>query len=159
MGPTRAARFAHALGINIRVKSFEDLEVFKEAIVLMVNVYRITESFPKHELYGMTSQVRRSSGSVVAHIAEGQGRLTPGEWRQLLSQGRGSLFETEAHLIASRELGYLDEERFEEIRRQARMVGRLLAGLIRYVRAREIQVRERKRPKSPGNRQPATGNP
>src|SRR5688572_19975517 len=116
---------------------FEDLRVFREAIALMVDVYRMTESFPRHETYGLSSQVRRSAGSVVAHIAEGQGRLTYGEYRQLLSQGRGSLFETEAHLIAAKELGYLDVERFGTIRERARTVGCLLAGLIRYVQRRE----------------------
>ena len=118
----------------------------------MVDVYRVTESFPRHELYGLTSQIRRSTGSVVAHIAEGQGRLTYGEWRQLLSQGRGSLFETEAHLIGARELGYLDAERFAQIRERARTVGCLLAGLIRYVQRREAQTRALKRPKGPGHR-------
>jgi four helix bundle protein len=133
------------------MKSFEDLRVFREAIALMVEVYRVTDAFPRHELYGLTQQVRRSAGSVVAHIAEGQGRLTYGEWRQLLSQGRGSLFETEAHLIAAHELGYLVDERFTPIRERARTVGCLLAGLIRYVQRREAQIRSSKHPQGPGH--------
>ena len=123
--------------------SFEDLEVFKAAIDLMVRIYRLTETFPRHELYGLVSQVRRSSVSVVAHIAEGQGRLSQGEWRQMLSQARGSLYETEAHLIASTELGYLDEARFTTIRAQSKKVGRLLHGLIRYVLKREAALKKK----------------
>jgi four helix bundle protein len=128
---------------------FEDLKVFREAIALMVEIYRLTDSFPRHELYGLTSQVRRSAGSVVAHIAEEQGRLTYGERRQLLSQGRGSLFETQAHLIAAKELGYVEEARFAEIRQRAKSVECLLAGMIRYVRRGEAQSRGSKRFKRP----------
>jgi len=140
------------------MKSFEDLEVFREAIALMIDVYRLTESFPRHELYGLTSQVRRSAGSVVAHIAEAEGRLTPGERRQLLSQGRGSLFETSAHLIAAHEIRYLDDERFATIRKRTASVGRLLSGFIRYVKRCEAQARLSKRPKSPDYQSPTTNH-
>lgn len=150
------SRLRFALPTNEQMASFEDLEVFKKAIELMVSLYRLTENFPRSEMYGLTSQVRRSSGSVVAHIAEGQGRLSFGEWRQMLSQARGSLFETEAHLIAAKELSYLDPETFATIRAQARHVGRLLHGLIRYVQRREAQTKSRQKPKRSGNRQPAT---
>ena len=124
-----------------RMKSFEDLQVFREAIALMVDVYRVTESFPRQEMYGLTSQLRRSSGSVVANVAEAAGRLTYGEKRQLLSQARGSLFETTAHFIAAKELQYVDDERHEAIRHRARAVRCLLAGLIRYVQKREAQTK------------------
>jgi len=140
------------------MKSFEDLEVFQEAIALMVEVYRLTEAFPRHELYGLTSQVRRSAGSVVAHIAEAEGRLTPGERRQLLSQGRGSLFETSAHLIAAHEIGYLDDECFAAIRKRTQSVGRLLSGFIRYVKRLEAQAHMFRRPKSPNYQSPTTSN-
>ena len=134
--------------------TFEDLQVFQAAIRLMVDVYRITESFPKREIYGLAAQMQRASVSVVSHIGEGQGRLTFGEWRQLLSQGRGSLYEVEAQTIASRELGYIDEQSYEHLRSRARDVGRLLAGLIKYVQRREAQ--QKKKPR--GDRQQATGN-
>lgn len=103
----------------------------------MVAVYRVTDSFPRHELYGLTSQVRRSANSVVAHIAEAAGRFSHGEKRQLLSQGRGSLFETKAHLIAARELGYLDAERYAALEVRVDDVSCPLSGLIRYVKQRE----------------------
>lgn len=126
-------------------KTFEDLDAFNCALDLMVGVYQATEDFPKREWYGLASQLRRASVSVVSNIAEGQGRLTPGEWRQLLSHARGSLFEIEAQLIASVRLGLLDQAAAKSIRAKSKAVGRPLAGLIRYVQRRE-------------NRQPATGN-
>jgi len=82
------------------MSKYEGLVAFQRAMDLMVAVYQETDSFPRSERYGITSQIRRASLSVVSQIAEGQGRLTPGEWRQLLSQARGSLFEVEAQAIA-----------------------------------------------------------
>ena len=109
----------------------------------MVDVYSATENFPKREWYGLASQLRRAAVSVVSNIAEGQGRLTDGEWRQLLSHARGSLFEIEAQLIAAAALGYIDETALQRVRATTRSVGKPLAGLIRYVRSRETRHRER----------------
>ena len=111
----------------------------------MVDVYRITETYPKREWYGLAAQMRRAACSVVSNIAEGQGRLTPGEWRQMLSGARGSLFEVEAQLIASSELGYLTDEQLASLKRHRDETGRLLAGLIRYVRNRELATRNSQR--------------
>jgi four helix bundle protein len=138
------------------MKSFEDLDVFQSAMDLRVDIHRLTESFPKHELFGIVSQLRRAAGSVVRNIAEGQGRLTFGEWRQFLGQARGSLYEVEAELIAALRLGYINEEALRTQQQHARKVGRMLAGLIRYVRTREIAARHRNEQSRPGNRQPAT---
>jgi four helix bundle protein len=137
------------------MESFENLDVFREAIALMVAVYRITESFPRQEMYGLSSQMRRSAGSVVAHIAEAAGRITHGEKRQLLSQGRGSLFETKAHSIAAHELGLLSDEQVTLIRERIDATSRPLAGFIRYVRRREMQTKPRPR----SRRIPSTPNP
>lgn len=126
-------------------KTFEDLDVFKRALDLMVVVYELTEDFPRREHYGLASQLRRASISVISNIAEGQGRLKPGEWRQLLSQARGSLFEIEAQLIAANRLGYITDLQATSARQISRSVGKPLIGLIAYVRKRE-------------NRQPVTGN-
>jgi four helix bundle protein len=134
-------------------KKFEDLRAFNAAVDLMVDVYETTCVFPKHELYGLTSQIRRAAVSVVSQIAEGQGRLSPGEWRQLLSQARGSLYEVEAEIIASRRLKYVDEATYERLRQSCTEVGSPLAGLIRYVQHREQLAKPHR-----GNRQRATGN-
>ncbi len=131
------------------MKNFEELSVFKRAIELMVSVYRTTESFPREERYGLTAQVRKASVSVVSHIAEGQGRLSLGEWRQFLSQARGSLYEVQAQTIAAHRLGFLDEIGYAALRLSIRRVASPLAGLIAYVRKRERGKSTTRQPDNP----------
>ncbi|PYQ48630.1 MAG: four helix bundle protein [Acidobacteria bacterium] len=133
------------------MKNFEDLIVFKRAVALMVDVYRTTETFPKDERYGLTAQIRKASVSVVSHVAEGQGRLSLGEWRQFLSQARGSLYEVQAQAIAAHELGFLEDQPYGELRVSIRRVASPLRGLIAYVRGRE----RKKTTRQPDN--PTTG--
>ena len=128
--------------------TFEDLRAFQRALQLMVEVYTATESFPRHELYGMTSQIRRAACSVVSHIAEGQGRLTFGEWRQMLSQARGSLYEVQAQIIAAHELHFLNEASAEHLKKHVRLTARELSGLIVWVQKREAQTKAKQRQKS-----------
>lgn len=110
----------------------------------MVAVYEATEDFPRHELFGLTSQLRRASGSIVSNIAEGQGRLTFGEWRQHLSHARGSLYEVQAEVLASLRLKFLTPEAAEHLKKRIRIAGRELAGLIAWVKKREAQSKRRK---------------
>ncbi len=119
------------------MSSFRELHVFRLALGLMRMVYAETAAFPSHELYGLTSQMRRASIGILSSIAEGEGRLTPGEWRHMLSQSRGSLFEVEAQALAAHDLGYLDEERLAKLERQIRRVGKALIGFIRFVQSKE----------------------
>jgi four helix bundle protein len=123
---------------------------------LMVDVYSATEEFPKQELFGLVSQLRRASVGVVSHLAEGQGRLTVGEWRQMLSQARGSLYEVQAQVIAAHRLGFLNEAEAQHLKKRARIVGKLLAGLIRWVRKREVAQKQLTQDKEPSNKQRAT---
>jgi four helix bundle protein len=118
-------------------KTFEDLRAFQRALDLMVDVYTATEAFPAKELYGLTSQMRRAACSVVSNIAEGQGRLSYGEWRQMLSHARGSLYEVQAQVIASNRLGLLTTSIAEHLKKQSRATGRELAGLIEWVKRQE----------------------
>src|SRR5687768_16828711 len=119
------------------MSSFRDLDVFRLAIGLMRMVYAETEAFPTHERYGLTSQMRRASISILSNVAEGEGRLTAGEWRHMLSQARGSLFEVEAQMIAAQQLGYLQPERIPRLERQIRRLNNALMGFIRFVQAKE----------------------
>jgi four helix bundle protein len=130
------------------MSTFDDLRAFQRALDLMVDVYQATDSFPKHELYGLTSQMRRAACSVVSHIAEAQGRLTFGERRQMLSQGRGSLFEVEAQVMAAARLNLLTQPVAEHLRSRARTAARELAGLIEWVKKRETQAKHRPSQKS-----------
>jgi four helix bundle protein len=125
--------------------NFEKLDAFQRALELMVAVHRVTATFPRSELYGMTGQMRRAAGSVVSHIAEGQGRLTAGEWRQMLSQARGSLYEVEADVIASKALGFIDERIERDLRASIDRAGKPLTGLINFVRKQEQKTNSRRR--------------
>lgn len=139
--------------------TFEQLLAFQRAVDLTVDLYRATEALPKHEVFGLTSQMRRAAISVVSNIAEGQGRLTFGEWRQLLSHARGSLYEVQAQIITAHRLGYLDDDNTARLQRAARAAARPLAGLIAWVKKREHQTRSTrpaKPPSSTSNQQPAT---
>jgi four helix bundle protein len=123
--------------------TFEDLRAFQHALDLLVDVYKATAAFPRQELYGMTSQMRRASCSVVSNIAEGQGRLSFGERRQLLSQARGSLYEVQAQVIASQRLGFLKPQAAQPLMKRAEEAARELAGLIEWVRKREAEAKRR----------------
>ena len=118
--------------------SYRDLVVWQEAKNLAVEV--LSEKFPKQEIYGLTSQVRRAAISVVSNIAEGQGRLTQGEFIQFLGHSRGSLLEVVTQLEIAVELGYLNGEDFRILDSKAATVLRLLNGLLASMRNRSKAV-------------------
>jgi four helix bundle protein len=109
-------------------QSYKDLIVWQKAISMVTEVYRLTATFPKEERYGLTSQVRRSAVSIPSNIAEGQGRLSRGEFRQFLGISKGSLHELDTQLIIARELAYIDTN--NPVFQQISEVGRLLNGLL-----------------------------
>ena len=87
---------------------YEDLIVWQKAKTFASEIYRATEPFPKNETYGLTSQLRRAAVSVASNIAEGQGRLTKGEFCHFLGQARGSLLEVETQLSISLDLHFFN---------------------------------------------------
>ena len=89
------------------LQSYKELVVWQKGIEFVAEIYRSTRAFPKEELYGLTNQLRRAAVSIPSNIAEGQGRLSRGEFKQFLGHARGSLFEVESQLIMARMLGYL----------------------------------------------------
>ena len=117
--------------------TFADLDVFKAALELVSAVYDATRRFPSSELYGLTTQMRRAALSITNNVAEGQGRLTFGEWRQFLGHARGSLFEVEADIIVAHRLEYLDLEAHDQLRAKCSAVAKPLTGLIRFVLEQE----------------------
>jgi len=125
--------------------SFKDLAAFQRAMDLMVVIYEITARFPAGERFGLVSQLRRAAVSVPSEIAEGQGRLTFGEWRQRLSHARGSLFEIEAQLLAAKRLHFVGDEELEISDRALRRTGNALVGLIRWVMRKERSTSEPRR--------------
>ncbi len=97
---------------------------------LVTAIYRETAKFPRDEVYGLTSQVRRAAVSVPSNIAEGQGRLSEKEFRHFLGLTRGSLMEVETQLQIAENLAYVEQEPSLQLRQSAAEVGKILNGLI-----------------------------
>jgi four helix bundle protein len=95
-----------------------------------VFIYNLTRSFPRDEVYGLTSQVRRSSASIGANIAEGCGRRSDGEMSRFLQIARGSASETEYHLLLAKDLGFLSEDDFRKTEQRVVEVQRMLTALV-----------------------------
>ncbi|MGA2856574.1 MAG: four helix bundle protein [Candidatus Sulfotelmatobacter sp.] len=110
--------------------SFRDLRVWQEAMKLTTEIYRSTADFPRHELYGLSQQIRRAAVSVPSNIAEGKGHRSDREFVRFLLHARGSLLEVQTQLLIAEELQYFRKE--EGLRRLALTegVGRALSGLI-----------------------------
>jgi four helix bundle protein len=114
--------------------TFMDLEVWRAAMDLVTRVYRLSRHFPKDEMYGLKSQLRRAAVSVPSNIAEGKGRSSDRELIQFLCHTRGSLFEVETQLEIAERLTYITKEECEPLQREVARVGQMLNGLIRSVR-------------------------
>jgi four helix bundle protein len=117
------------------VKDFRELKVWHKAHALALAVYRITSRFPREEQFGLTSQLRRCSGSIGANLAEGCGRNGNPELSRFCSIAMGSASELEYHLLLARDLKLLSLEDHEEVSRQAIEVKRMLAVLIQKLNA------------------------
>jgi four helix bundle protein len=118
------------------MESYRDLIAWQKAMELATEVYRISEDFPRREMYGLTRQVRAAAVSVPSNIAEGKGRQTTKDYVQFLYRARGSLYETQTQLEIARNLGYLSADAFTFIFQHADETGRVLNGLIVKSRAR-----------------------
>jgi len=117
------------------LKSYQELIAWKKSMDLAEQVYRVTRIFPKEELYGLTSQVRRAAVSVPSNIAEGQSRRSTSDFLRFLAIARGSLAELETQLLLATRVGYLGEPDLQAALALATEVGRLTAGLMRSLRS------------------------
>jgi four helix bundle protein len=107
-------------------QSFRDLQVWQRAMKLTVAIYLLTQEFPREEIYGLTSQIRRAAVSVPSNIAEGQGRLNPGEFRQFLGIARGSICEIQTQLEIARALRFGKSESLDEAVTLSHEVGKTI---------------------------------
>jgi four helix bundle protein len=123
------------------VKTYKELGVWRKAVDLTTEVFRITRHFPDDENFGLTSQIRRAAVSIPANIAEGWGRGTTREYLKFLLISRGSLMELETHDIISARLGYLSKEETAGLNARVDEIGRMLNGLIQKLRNREVASR------------------
>jgi four helix bundle protein len=112
-------------------QTFKELVVWQKAHQLVLGVYAATKQFPKEEIYGLTSQVRRSSVSVAANIAEGFKKKGVADKLKFMNTSQGSLSETEYHLLLSNDLGYIDAKGLME---NVKEVSRLLEAYIKGIR-------------------------
>jgi four helix bundle protein len=110
--------------------SFRELVVWQKAVQLATTVYRMTQGFPREELYGMTGQIRRCAISVPSNIAEGQGRNSTGEFRQFLGVARGSNFEVQTQLEIARQLGFGNAKLVDEADALSHEVGKMIYAIL-----------------------------
>ena len=113
------------------MKTYRDLIVWQKAMALVTEIYRVSQSFPRREDYGLTSQARRCAVSIPSNIAEGYGRNSRNEYIRFLQIALGSLFELQTQLQIAVHLGYLKKEEFESLYERTREVERMLSVLIK----------------------------
>ncbi|NGN40329.1 four helix bundle protein [Mesorhizobium sp. CGMCC 1.15528] len=117
--------------MSTRIDSYRDLVVWQQAMELAVSIYEVTKAWPKDELYGLTSQIRRAATSVPANIAEGYGRESRASYQQFLRIAQGSLKELETHLLIAQRVGITSRPAIEPLMTLSESIGKLLRLLIR----------------------------
>jgi four helix bundle protein len=127
----------------IEVRSYQDLIAWRKAMSLVIEVYKSTANFPRHEIYGLSSQLRRAAVSIPSNVAEGHGRATSGEFVQFLCHARGSLCEVETQVIIARELAYITGEQEHLLTAKTDQLGRVLQGLIASIQRRKSNTAHR----------------
>ena len=118
------------------VRTFKDLIVWRKAFDLVVEIYRLTCEFPRHELYGLSSELRKTSRSILYNIAEGHKRKNTREYIHFLRISAGSAAELESQILLSERLGYLQENAAERIRIMLSEIERMLDALIRSLKSK-----------------------
>ncbi|HTN68134.1 MAG TPA: four helix bundle protein [Dysgonamonadaceae bacterium] len=117
------------------VRTHKDLDVWKKSMGFATKLYKITSAFPKEEIYGLTSQMRRAAVSTPSNIAEGAARKSNKEFIQFLYIALGSIVEIETQLIISKNLMFMSEESFLELDKERNEIAKMLTGLIKYRRS------------------------
>src|SRR5574337_550909 len=117
------------------MKDFRQLKVWEKSHQLALAIYKVAAQFPKEELYGLTSQIRRASMSVPTNIAEGCGQNTDKGFARFLQVAMGSASETEYQLILARDLEFLPKDLYEKLHTDVEEVKRMLASLLKTIRS------------------------
>ena len=125
--------------VKIKKRDFRELRIWIKAMDLADRVYDVTEGFPRNEIYGLTSQLRRASVGVFSNIAEGCGKRTSKEFVSFLYNAMGSVREVEAQLIFSGKRGYLNESKVKELVGNFEELGKMIARFIEFVLSEEIK--------------------
>lgn len=117
------------------MRDFRELKVWQKAHALTLGVYKVTASFPKDEMYGLTSQMRRAAVSIEANIAEGCCRGSAADFARFLEIGMGSASEVECHLLLARDLGFMDNGDHQALTDGVTEVKRMLSSFVQRLRA------------------------
>jgi len=117
------------------MRDFRQLQVWERAHALVLLIYRLTGTFPKQEMYGLTSQMRRAAASIPANIAEGCGRSGNGDLHRFLGMAMGSVAELEYFCILAKDLNFFAEDSYRVAQGQLNELQRMLSALIRKVEA------------------------
>jgi four helix bundle protein len=120
------------------VSSYRDLRVWQDAMKLAVACYELTRAFPKEEMFGMVSQIRRSSASIAANIAEGHGREQTRSFIQYLRMAQGSLKELETHLLLAERVGIAGAAKVGSLLTDCEGLGKMLRAYIRSLQRRDM---------------------
>ncbi len=112
---------------------FKELDVWRETKYLAITTYKITENFPKRELFGLTNQMRRASVSIPSNIAEGSGRRTNKDKAQFMYMARGSIFELETQITIAYDLDFISETGLVSLNLQIQKCRKLINGYINYL--------------------------
>ncbi len=118
------------------MRPHERLEVWERAIEFVVRIYKSTESFPREEKFGLTSQIRRAAVSVPANIAEGAARQSAKEFSYFLSNAQGSVSELATEILIAHRLGYVNQQTYQLDNDELTSIGRMILGLARSVKRR-----------------------
>jgi four helix bundle protein len=117
------------------MRNFREINVWEKSHQLTLAIYKVTQAFPVEERYGLTGQMRRASASIPANIAEGCGRTGDAELRRFMQISMGSASELEYHLVLAYDLGYLDQDAYQQLNTQTVEVKRMLASFIKRLRS------------------------
>ena len=128
------------------IQSFRDLLVWQKSIYLATIIYKLTRDFPREEIYGLTSQMRRASVSIASNIAEGQGRLSTGEFQQFLGMSRASCFELQTQLEIARSLELSTAKSINEAESLSLEVGKMINGLLKSLKQKSSPLAVSRRP-------------
>lgn len=121
----------------MEIKSYRDLKVWQRAMEIAEETYKLTACFPKEEMYGLVSQMRRASVSIASNLAEGSARRTRGEYIRFVNIASGSVAELETQLMLSLRLNFLSEKEISKLHLQLEEAGKMLYALYRSLSERE----------------------
>jgi four helix bundle protein len=117
------------------LKDFRKQQVWVKSHHLTLEVYKITENFPKNEMFGLTNQIRRASASIPANIAEGCGRDSDADFARFLQMAMGSASELEYHLLLANDLGFLESSIYDQLNKKTAEVKQMLTSFIKKLKA------------------------